>query len=265
MAGKESGWKYFPIIAGLIIGWSVFNPPFFLRELGAVGYVSMIFIALAGLFVVCAIVIHANLPKDVVIRRTPAAVPGEVTRLAEDFKAIGFTQTSDVPLSVNVAPPALVLPFINEQERMYGAVYKTDTIPPKIMFDVVSIFEGNRGGLTSGTLPEGAAMPALGSMKQVFPRSNVRSVYEKHRDALQYLKTKGIQCRSISPQTFERDLRDSILRLRKSFLASPVLFTVTVLWRAATKQTPHTGSIHQQQVAQQHIQDILTGKTIPGA
>ena len=263
MAEKESPWKYIPIVAGLLIGWAIFNPPPFLRELGISGYISM-FLLLAVLFLVlCAVMIHVNLPKDVVIRRSASPLPGEVTRLGEELKALGFTQTSDVPLSVNVAPPALVVPFVNEQDRTYGAVYKTDTIPPKIMFDLVSIFEGNRGGLTSGTLAEGAAMPGLGSMKQVFPRGNVKAVYDKHREALDYLRSRGIQCRTVNPQTFERDFRDSMLRLRKSFLTSPVMFTLTVLWRAVTKKTPHTGSIRQQSVAQQQIQDILTGKTIP--
>jgi hypothetical protein len=106
-------------------------------------------------------------------------------------------------------------------------------------------------------------MPSLGSLKQVFLRDSVRNIYEKHRQAILYLKGRGIQCKSISSQTCERDLRDSILRLRKSFLASPVLFTLTVLWRAATKQTPHMGPIQSQQVAQQQIQEIISGKTIP--
>ena len=263
MAENESVWKYLPIIIGVAIGWMIFNPPDFLRELGAVSYLIMILLGIAALVIFCGFVIHANLPKDVVIRRsTNAAIPGEMTKLSEDFKALGFTQASDIPLIVNIAPPALVVPFVNEKEQTYGSVYKTETIPPKITFDFVSLFEGNRGGLTSGALAEGAAMPSLGSLKQVFLRENVRNIYEKHRQAVQYLKGRGIACKSISPQTFERDLRDSILHLRKSFLASPILFTLTVLWRAATKQTPHIGPIQAQQVAQQQIKEIVSGKTM---
>ncbi|MCI0411357.1 hypothetical protein L0222_00995 [bacterium] len=264
MAESQSAWKYLPIIIGVAIGWMIFNPPNFLRELGAISYVIMILAGLVALIIFCGFAIHANLPKDVMIRRsTTTAFPGEMTKLSEDFKSLGFIQTSEVPLTVNVAPPALLIPFVNEKEQTYGSVYKTETIPPKITFDLVSIFEGNRGGLTSGTLAEGAAMPSLGSLKQVFLRENVRNVFEKHRQAVQYLKGRGILCRSISPQTYERDLRESILRLRKSFLASPVLFTLTVLWRAATKQTPHMGPVQTQQVAQQQIKEIISGKTIP--
>ena len=264
MAEQESVWKYLPIIIGVAIGWMLFNPPGFLRELGAISYLIMILIGFAALLIFCGFLIHANLPKDVVIRRsTSAAIPGEMTKLSDDFKALGFTQASDVPLIVNIAPPATVIPFVNEKERLYGSVYKTETIPSKITFDFVSIFEGNRGGLTSGALPEGSAMPSLGSLKQVFLRENVRNIYEKHRQAILYLQGKGIQCRSISPQTYERDLRESILRLRKSFLASPVLFTLTVLWRAVTKKTPHMGPIQAQQIAQQQIKDIISGKTLP--
>jgi hypothetical protein len=105
-------------------------------------------------------------------------------------------------------------------------------------------------------------MPSLGSLKQVFLRESLRNIYEKHRQAILYLKGSGVQCKSISPHTYERDMRDSILRLRKSFLASPILFTLTVLWRAATKKTPHMGSIQIQQIAQQQIKEIVSGKTI---
>lgn len=264
MAEQDSVWKYLPIIIGVAIGWMIFNPPAFLRELGALSYLIMILLGFAALLIFCGFLIHANLPKDVVIRRsTSLAIPGEMTKLSDEFKALGFTQASDVPLIVNIAPPATVIPFVNEREQLYGSVYKTETIPPKITFDFVSLFDGNRGGLTSGALAEGAAMPSLGSLKQVFLRENVRNIYDKHRQAILYLKGRGIQCKSISPQTYERDLRESILRLRKSFVASPVLFTLIVLWRAATKQTPHMGPIQTQQVAQQQIKEIISGKTIP--
>ncbi len=168
MAENESVWKYLPIIIGVAIGWMIFNPPDFLRELGAISYLIMILAGISALILFCGFVIHANLPKDVVIRRsTTNVIPGEMTKLSEDFKALGFTQVSDVPLIVNIAPPAVVIPFVNEQEQIYGSVFKTETIPPKITFDLVSIFGGNRGGLTSGPLAEGAAMPSLGSLKQV--------------------------------------------------------------------------------------------------
>jgi hypothetical protein len=138
-------------------------------------------------------------------------------------------------------------------------------MPSRISFDMFSVFEGDRGGLTSGVLAEGAAMPSIGSLKQVFVRENVKGLYEKHKQALQYLKTRGIQCKAVSPQTYEREFRSSILRLRKSFAASPLQFTLTVLWRAATKKTPHMGPIQQQAVAKEQIKQIVKSMITPWA
>jgi|GEM_PF-6632073 len=263
MGERESIWKYLPAAFGLFIGWMIFNPPSFLHQLGAGAYVGMILFAVLAVLAFSAVIIHKNLPRDVVIRRSTGTVlPGEMTKLAEDFKSLGFIQISDVPLNVGIAPPATMLAFVYEQERIYGTIYKTDTIPPRISFDMISIFEGDRGGITSGVLAEGASMPIPGSLKQVFPRDDVRSVFEKHRQALLYLKGRGILCKPVNPQSFEREFRSSILRMRKSFLASPLMFTLTVIWRSATKKTLHLGPIETQPGTQQQIQQILAGKRL---
>jgi hypothetical protein len=121
MAQGESVWKYLPAIVGVIIGWMLFNPPSFLHHLGGISYLIMIAVGLIALIIFCGFIIRANLPKDIAIKRaTSASVPQEMNKLAEDFKSAGLTQTSEVPLSVGVAPPALVIPFVNESERTYG-------------------------------------------------------------------------------------------------------------------------------------------------
>jgi hypothetical protein len=33
MAKQESAWKYLPVLIGVAMGWMIFNPPAFLREL----------------------------------------------------------------------------------------------------------------------------------------------------------------------------------------------------------------------------------------
>jgi hypothetical protein len=262
MAEQGSVWKYLPGIIGLLIGLMIFNPPGFLHRFGGASYLLMVLFAVFAVFAFSVIIIHKNLPTDLTIRRsTNTALPGEMTKLSEDFKSLGFVQASEVPLIFGIAPPAVVIPFVNEPERIYGAIYKTDTMPPRISFDMVSIFEGDRGGLTTGVLAEGAAMPTRGSLKQVLLRANVSTVYEKHRQAINYLKGKGILCKAVNPQSFEKEMRASIIRLRKSFLASPLIFTLTVIWRAATKKTPHLGPIQNQDGAQQQIQQIVAGKT----
>ena len=176
MAQQQSAWKFIPAIVGGIIGWIFINPPGFLHQFGPAAYLGTGLFALFALVAFCGVIIYKNLPQDVVIRRIPNTnLPGEMTKLAEEFQAVGFKAVSDVPLMVEIAPPAIVLPFVHEQEGYYGSVYKTETLKSRISFDMFSVFEGDRGGLTTGVLAEGATMPVPGAFKQVFQNASVRS------------------------------------------------------------------------------------------
>jgi hypothetical protein len=116
MAEKESVWKCLPIVFGLAIGWMIFNPPGFLRELGAASYLVMILFGLIALIVFCGFIIHANLPKDVVIRRsTTAAIPGEMTKLSEDFKALGFSQGERDSVNCECCAACIGYPFCKRE------------------------------------------------------------------------------------------------------------------------------------------------------
>jgi hypothetical protein len=122
-----------------------------------------------------------------------------------------------------------------------------------------SVYDGDRGGITSGILPEGSRLPVHGMFKQVFPGSNVRSVFENHRQAVFFLKGHGILCKATNAQDFEREFCSSILRMRKSFLASPLMFTWTVLWRVAAKKSPYIGPIQTQPGIFRQLQQVMAG------
>ena len=261
MAERQSPWKFIPAIVGGLIGWIFIHPPYFLHELGTAAYLGTGLFAILALVAFSGVIIYKNLPQDVSIQRAQTTnLPGEMTRLAEEFQSLGFKPASDVPLRVEIAPPALLLPFVHEQEGFYGSVYKTETLQSRISFDLFSIFQGDRGGLTTGVLAQGAMMPIAGSLKQVFPNANVRSAFEKHKQAILFLKGRGIVCKPANSQSFEKEFRSSILRMRKSFLASPLMFTVIVLWRTITKKSPYMGAIQTQPGTPQQIQRAIAGR-----
>jgi len=163
-------------------------------------------------------------------------------------------------MTVGISPPALMVAFVHEAERTYGTAFRTTTLPPKTAFDCVSILDGDRGGLTTGAEPAGAVIPAArGSLRQVFPRASVEEVFERHREALQYLRGRGLHARSVSASAFHRDFATSFRRQREAFLASPLRGAAITLWRAATGRTPHLGPIATQPAAQATIRELLTG------
>jgi hypothetical protein len=268
VAERQSPWKWIPALVGAVIGFLFINSPRFLHELGPAAYLAGALFAAVALVAFCGVIIYKNLPQDVVIQRiSDTNLPGEVSKLAAEFQTIGFKSATDQPLKVQIAPPALVLPFVHEQERIFGTVYKTETLQSRISFDMFSVFEGDRGSVTTGVLAQGAVMPVAGAFKQVFPNANVQSVFEKHKQAMLFLKGRGILCKPANAQSFEREFRSSILRTRKSFLASPVFFTLTVLWRVITKKSSHLGPIQTQEATSQQIHKVMSkiGTGVPSA
>jgi hypothetical protein len=100
----------------------------------------------------------------------------------------------------------------------------------------VSVLDGARGGLTTGAEPAGATIPAArGSLRQVFPRASVEQVFERHRQGLAQLRSRGLAAKAVSASTFRRQ--------REAFLTAPLRGTAVTLWRAAIGWTPHLGPI----------------------
>jgi hypothetical protein len=252
--------RFLPIVVGLLLGYLLVSPPEWLAPLGPWRWLAVVAIVLVGLLAFTAWQLSANLPANPSLEpAAEAEVSGELKDLCARFEALGF-QRAGPPMTVGISPPALMVAFVHEAERTYGTAFHTTTLPPKTAFDCVSILDGDRGGLTTGAEPAGAVIPAArGSLRQVFPKASVEKVFERHREGLQYLRSRGLPARSVSASMFQRDFAMSFRRQRESFLASPLRATVVTLWRAATGRTPHLGPIATQPAAQAAIHELLTG------
>jgi len=253
--------KFLPIVVGLFLGWLLANPPEWLSFLGPGRYLVAAALVFVILLAFTAFQILANLPEDVALEPlTNYALEGPLRDLVQRYFALGFVQAGP-PLKVGMTPPALLVPLVHEERRTYGTAFQTGTVPAKTSFDFVSILEGDRGGLTSNSMPAGAALPAApGSLRQVFRGAQPDEVFDGHLEALTYLSSRGLPARAVSTDTFPRDIKAGLRRQRKAFLAAPLRGTLIMLWRAATGQTPHIGSIRSQPAAQKEIGELLTGR-----
>jgi hypothetical protein len=252
--------RFLPILVGLALGYLLVSPPERLAFLGPWRWLAVAAIVLLGLLAFTAWQLSANLPADPPL--APAAdadVSGELKHLSSRFEALGFRRIG-TPLTVGISPPALMVAFVHEAERSYATAFRTATVPSKTAFDCVSILDGDRGGLTTGAEPAGATIPAArGSLRQVFPGASVEEVFERHRQGLEYLRSRGLPAKAVSASTFAPDFALSFRRQREAFTASPLRGAAITLWRAATGRTPHIGPIASQALAQATIRELLTG------
>jgi len=257
---RNRAYKYLPIGFGLALGWLIFHPPAFLASLGPARW--LVHAALVGFLLLSSVplIALANLPEQV--RMTSLSerdVPGDLARLREDFLRLGFRDAGP-PWCVEIAPAAIVLGFVHSREPVYGTAFRTDTVPPRVSHDMVSILDGDRGGLTTNADPQGAALPAsAGAFRQVLPGTALPALLEAHLEGIRYLRERGVSVRPVSAESFQLDLTKGLSKQRETFLAAPLRGSLLLLWRAATKQVPFVGRLRDQRVAAQQLQALATG------
>jgi hypothetical protein len=258
---KETLVKIEPYVFGLLLGWFLVSPPAVFAELGPARHLVTGALVLMALVAMTASQVLANLPEAVSLEPAPIAAPDPAVRaLSDELQAQGFVSAGP-PYRVGVRPPAMLWALVHEQESTYATVFRTGTIPAKVAFDVVTIFHGARGGLTSGTEPSGAALPASpGSLRQVFPGQGPQQVFAAHKAALAYVRQRGVALNPASASAFPRVFRESFARQRRTFLTRPLINAATVLWRASTQSTPHLGPIQQQAGTEAVIRELKTGR-----
>lgn len=252
--------RFGPIAFGLMLGWMLFNPPAFLADLGALRWLINLGLCL-GLFLLSVpLLVLANLPESIKIEPATTGDAGRrMQGVSMQLESLGFTPAAG-PLRVHISPSAIVLGFVHSSQPIYATVFETTTVPKKMTFDFVSIAHDGEGGLTTGTEPDGAVLPAsAGAFRQVFPTLRPDKLFQKHLDGLEYLRSRGVHMRALSADMFQRDLSSAIAKQRQHFLKAPIRGSLLTLWRASTKKIPFLGPIQRQSVAAQQIKQYLAG------
>jgi hypothetical protein len=257
---KDNALKVLPILVGVALGFLLVSAPEWFRGLGPARFLvaaTLVFIFLVS-FV--ALTISANLPADIRLTPTPETDLGQLRPIVESYQALGFSPAGPA-LFAGVSPPALMVPLVHPSGKMYATVFRTGTVPAKTSFDVVSLLDGGRGGLTTSPTPAGATLPAAsGNFRQVFNGVAPSALVEHHRAALAYLEGRGLPFKPVSAPSFTADFKAAVAAQRAYFLAHPIRCAVIAIWRSATKLTPHTGPIEKQPLAQRQIAALATGR-----
>jgi hypothetical protein len=253
--------KFAPFVVGIALGWMLLAAPEWFSALGPLRYAVGVLLVAALLIGVVIVQILAALPAAVELTPLPGAERADLRALADGYLALGFFQAGP-PLSVGVAPPAVLLPFVHEQAYTYGTVFRTGTVPAKTSYDFVSILEGARGGgLTTGPEWRGATLPAgPGDLRQVFQGAGLETLFQRHKEGLDFLRTRGLRPKRVSAATFADDFRAAIAYQRRSFLSNPVVNATIAIWRSAVGRSPHMGPIGSQRGTATQIRRLLTGQ-----
>ncbi len=251
-----------PIALGAVLGKVLMAPPAWLDALGPGRWVVNAALVAGVVLLSVPLFVLANLPRNVAIRPgSEQDLSEEQKRLVAQYEALGFRRVGP-PIRVAVAPEAIVQGFVHAREPVYATVFRTTTVPPKTSHDLVSILDGERGGLTTTAEPMGATLAAAsGGFRQVLPRVSVEQLFTAHLDGLAHLRGRGLAARPVSAERFEADLREGMKRQRETFSGSPLRATWITFRRSATRKVPFVGRLREQPIAARQLESLLAGVT----
>ncbi len=244
--------KYLPIAVGTTIGIFIVHSGNVV--LGVVG---------GGLLLVgfIALVVLGNLPASLRMEVAKASDDPEVQKLEQQFETLGFLRGPNY--TAYLSPPAHVSSFLSRDERSYGLVYKTGTIPSQVFFDLVSVFESDPGtepqtlGLTSGVAPGGASLPTpRGSFVQILVGFQPANLHKQHLEGLAYLAKYRLVPQKLSLAEVPEHFRTSIARQRATFLRNLPWHTVQMLFRTMTSRSPNKRPLAQQPLALEILRNL---------
>lgn len=238
--------KVMPIVMGAAIGWMLYHPPAFLAPLGALRYVVMILAGAVLLVGTVVMSVAAALPREAALTPSMAAIDPAMRHLVDGYLALGFQLAGPV-YTVGVAPAATLVGLVHPREPVFGTVFRTGTIPPVVASDFVSLLEGERGGLTTSANPRGGTLPGDdGSFRQCLVGSTLQELFAAHREAVAWLRTRGVRCRTVSAASFPADFARALGRQRAVFMSNPIGNAVRAIWRTASKRTVGRGRLSEQ-------------------
>jgi hypothetical protein len=249
--------KVMPIVVGVVIGWMLYHAPAFLAPLGVLQYVVMALAGAALLIGSVVMSVAAALPREVSLTPTTAAIDPAMRALVDGYLALGFQLAGPV-YTVGVAPAATLVGLVHTREPVLGTVFRTGTIPPVVASDFISLLEGERGGLTTSANPRGGTLPGDdGSFRQCLVGARLEQLFAAHREAVAWLRTRGVLCRSVSATSFAGDFTRALGRQRAVFMSNPIGNAVRAIWRTASKRTVGRGRLSEQPGIDAQIRRLL--------
>ncbi len=238
--------KVMPIVMGAVIGWMLYHPPAFLAPLGVLQYVVMALAGAALLIGSVVMSVAAALPREASLTPATAAIDPDMRALVDGYLALGF-QPAGPAYTVGVAPAATMVGLVHPSEPVFGTVFRTGTIPPVVSSDFVSLLEGERGGLTTSASRRAGTLPGdAGSFRQCLVGATLEQLFAAHREAVAWLRTRGVRCRPVSAASFAGDFTRALGRQRTVFMSNPIGNAVRAIWRTAGGPKEGMGRLSEQ-------------------
>lgn len=157
------------------------------------------------------------------------------------IEGLGFKKVDQFYLKM--MPDSIVWLFQSNEEPLIIGVYHMGS---KMFFDVITFFTGERG-LTTGISADGGNIPPKpGSFLQTFEGASYEKALAKHREALEFLKGKGLQTWSVSAGSirdlFMKSIRSTGERIRAQMFWPAVL----IYWVLIRRGRIYARSIEEQ-------------------
>lgn len=250
-------YRWLPIVVGAVIGFLLVSPPELPSIPPAMGYTLVAAALLAAFLGFLMLVISGSLPAHVELEPVDESrLNARMEDLREEYAAVGFEQAGP-PLEVGTSPPALLVPLVRHDGAAYGAVYRTKTSPPKTGCDIVSYFDDDESGLTTGNMLEGGCMPQPPqSFMQLFPQSSVEELWNEHVRALEFLRDRNLDLRRLTAEELPHDFREALARQRRHFFSRPFRNLLTILWRSTIHRNPCVGPLEEQSRIHEQLRQL---------
>ncbi len=246
---------FYLVIAAWV--WAFFlYPPKWLMSLSLLAYV--IINVLWGLLCVYFYSIQKTLtsfsPEEMEINPLSGEAPiEELCEFSGFLTSLGFV-TVGPPYTIGKLP-SVSMTFVHEQSNTYATI--TDFkhhLMKKTLLNFVSHLKDYRGGLGTFSDSKQTDLPgAPGSLYQVFQDAAPKTLFERHLQALAYLKNKGIEACPAKPDTFLTDWRAGGERRCNYINAAIFRVSLILLWRVIMRKAPHEGPIEYQKTARKQI------------
>lgn len=251
---KDLAAKLAPYLIGIAIAIVLIAGPGLLEGLGPLRYLVAGLLAVVGLMVFLALVVHASLPSHLILEPADQwSGSTEAERRVRDLEAVGFERAGPV-YRVPTTPAALLQPLVHRTEPIYATVFRTGTLPAKLGHELVSLFAEGEGGLTSVVDPAAVVLPAPPRvLRQVLAGATSRQLLEAHRDAMALIARTGMSWKPVSAASFEHEFSQAMVAQRRFFISSPLRHILVALWRSVSRRSPHIGPISQQRHARRFL------------
>lgn len=202
-------------------------------------------LVVAALFtVLVAVRVLRNLsPRVSVTPRPDAVTPDELERIEAEVAKCGFRLVSP-PLEVSIEPTMWIFLFSDGADTlaMLSRTTKgTDTFSLSSTFDLP-----DRPGLATVDNPLALSLPTTHrDLRQCFEGAALDDLAERHREALEIVRGRGIPVRPADPTEFESLFAQSLAETRERFLRFIPLSVFVFLWRVVRRRSPEVGPVDE--------------------